>query len=85
MTWMSPQYYQVHKLRNPGPRVCCAIQCYQCPQEATPEIESDGGFHFVNQQGKISRFEPNSDLKYGVFRDLIKKEWERERLGIVKF
>ncbi|KXX72965.1 Cysteine dioxygenase [Madurella mycetomatis] len=72
ITWLSPQYYQIHQLSNPYESVCCTIQCYR--YEDNDDTHS-GVFTYVDGENGTRQFSPSSDMEFNVFRTKIKEEW----------
>ncbi|MEZ5015793.1 MAG: hypothetical protein R2800_01970 [Flavipsychrobacter sp.] len=75
VTWISPELNQTHKLRNPnesGP-TCITIQCYTY---AKGNMEHYEYFDFLDEEGDIQQFTPNSDCGFLEFKAIMKKEWE---------
>lgn len=83
ITWMDPDHYQIHRLRNKSSAMCCTLQCYQYPNDIKTDVEPDGTFHYVNQNGTVSKFEPDSDMAYQEFRAKIKEEWIEHHRGLI--
>ncbi|KAF9915971.1 hypothetical protein FBU30_001610 [Linnemannia zychae] len=73
VTYLTPDYYQVHKLinRNPSGNMTATIQCYRYPDDSTVHWEY---FDYLDGE-KVKNFTPDSDWEYLQFRDLIRKEW----------
>ncbi|KAF9288170.1 hypothetical protein BGZ68_000713 [Mortierella alpina] len=77
VTYLTPQYYQVHKLINknqPG-NMTATIQCYRYPNDETKHWEF---FDYLDGSDKIKEFTPDSDWDFLTFRDLIRAEWIKE-------
>lgn len=75
VTWISPELNQTHKLRNPnesGP-TCITIQCYTYSEGNTEHYEY---FDFLDEEGTIQQFTPNSDMGFLEFKATMKEEWE---------
>ncbi len=75
VTWISPELNQTHKLWNPnesGP-TCITIQCYMYSSGNTEHYEY---FDFLDEDGDIQQFTPNSDMGFLEFKATMKKEWE---------
>lgn len=75
VTWISPELNQTHKLRNPnesGP-TCITIQCYTYSDGNTEHYEY---FDFLDEEGHIQQFTPNSDCGFLEFKRIMKEEWE---------
>ncbi|KAJ4472344.1 hypothetical protein J3R30DRAFT_1073203 [Lentinula aciculospora] len=77
ITWISPQHYQVHQLKNLSKRkedggegtVCCTLQCYHSPTSSPNDSGYESGPDMMD-------FQPNSDMSFGVFKAAIRREWE---------
>jgi hypothetical protein len=76
ITFLSPNYYQIHQLFNPSPKVggdfCATIQCYRYPDDNTRHYEY---FDYI-EDGTIKQFMPDSDWTYLEFKSLIRQEWD---------
>lgn len=75
VTWISPMLNQTHKLRNPnenGP-TCITIQCYMYSSGNTEHYDY---FDFLDEEGTVQQFTPNSDMGFLEFKATMKKEWE---------
>lgn len=72
VTWIGPDNYQIHKLHNDTETVCCTIQCYRFPDEDNAHYEK---FDYVDGKGQTQAFNPNSDMAFKDFQDLMRKEW----------
>ncbi|KAK7030464.1 hypothetical protein VNI00_014049 [Paramarasmius palmivorus] len=79
VTWMDPEHYQVHQLRNLHPtQVCVTIQCYGY---SAKQDQHDETFTYLKEQGgeptkDTDKFVPDSDWAFHVFRKELKAEWE---------
>jgi hypothetical protein len=78
VTWIGDNNYQIHKLHNTTPSVCCTIQCYRYTEQDNVHYD---GFNWVNDKGDVAKFLPNSDKAFPEFRDIIKREWEAACAG----
>ncbi len=75
VTWISPELNQTHKLHNlnkSGP-TCITIQCYMYSDGNTEHYEY---FDFIDEQGSIHQFTPNSDMGFVDFKAQMKYEWD---------
>ena len=73
VTWISPTLNQTHQLRNINPnQTCITIQCYMYDNENTTHYDY---FDFINPNGKIETYEPDSDMDFVEFKEVIKQEW----------
>jgi len=73
ITWISPTLNQIHQLQNPDTNdsSCITIQCYMYDDENTTHYDY---FDYLNSHGKSKQFEPDSDMDFIQFRDLMKQE-----------
>ncbi|KAK2755774.1 hypothetical protein FQN54_005924 [Arachnomyces sp. PD_36] len=81
VTWIGPNNYQIHKLHNDTETVCCTIQCYRFPDEDKEHYEK---FNYVDGQGAEQAFNPNSDMAFKDFQDLMRKEWNDWKTSLKK-
>ena len=73
ITWISPNLNQVHKLINKNSdNTCITIQCYM--YNNINKIHYDY-FDYVNVDGELEQYEPDSDMDFVEFKLLMKKEW----------
>ncbi|CAI4214409.1 unnamed protein product [Parascedosporium putredinis] len=75
ITWIGPQDFQIHKLHNKSPRVCCTIQCYRYEKRDKVHYEY---FNFADDNLQSKPFTPNSDMSFLDFRQVMMREWEEE-------
>ena len=73
ITWISPTLNQVHKLENKGNKSCITIQTYM--YEVSDILHYDY-FDYLDGEGKIQQFEPDSDEDYLQFKEIVRWEWE---------
>ena len=71
--WISPTLNQVHQLHNVGLETCVTIQCYMYD---TSDQEHYDYFDYINPDGAIEKYEPDSDMEFLQFKDLMRMEWE---------
>ena len=71
-TWISPNWFQTHKLYNSTSTYCATIQCYQYATSDTVEWPY---FDYINDTNAIKEFLPNSDLDFSQMRDIVMKEY----------
>ena len=77
--WISPTLNQIHKLSNNGTATCVTIQCYM--YDATDDKHYDY-FDYLDADGKVQQYEPDSDMDYEAFKELMLEEWgARPRWG----
>jgi predicted metal-dependent enzyme (double-stranded beta helix superfamily) len=75
ITWISPALNQTHQLRNmtTSSETCITIQCYM--YEENNEIHYDY-FDYIDADGNKQQYEPDSDMDFISFRELMRREWE---------
>jgi len=74
VTWMSPEWYQTHQLRNVSNDYCATVQCYR--YDDGDDIQWNQ-FDFVNDEnGEVGNFFPNTDFTFGEMRDKVMAEYE---------
>ena len=75
ITWISPTLNQVHQLKNldQNTDTCITIQCYIYENDNTTHYDY---FDYVAASGNIKQFEPDSDMDFIEFREVMRKEWE---------
>ena len=77
ITWISPQLNQVHQLTNKNPdTTCITIQCYMYGQDNLIHYEY---FDYVNEDGNIELYDPDSDMDFISFKKLMKEEWNNKK------
>jgi quercetin dioxygenase-like cupin family protein len=75
VTWISPTLNQTHKLKNNGTKTCITLQCYMY---AKGDHEHYEYFDYVEDgTGLIKQYEPDSDMDFVKFKNLMKKEWSK--------
>jgi hypothetical protein len=74
ITWISPTLNQTHKLTNleGNSDTCITIQCYMYDLE---DILHYDYFDYININGHIEQYEPDSDMEFMKFKQLMKEEW----------
>jgi predicted metal-dependent enzyme (double-stranded beta helix superfamily) len=74
ITWISPTLNQVHQLKNlEGNReTCVTIQCYMYEGENIIHYDY---FDYIDGGSRKQQFEPDSDMDFVQFKELMKKEW----------
>ena len=76
VTFLTPDYYQIHQLKNPLPKgeaFCATIQSYRYPDSDNTHYEY---FDYI-ENGQIRQFTPDSDWTYLEFKGLIEQEWKQ--------
>jgi hypothetical protein len=71
-TWISPTLNQVHQLKNVTNDVCVTIQCYMYEDKDKAHYDY---FDYLDENGEEQQYEPDSDMGFVEFKDLIRKEW----------
>lgn len=73
-TWISPTLNQVHQLENKDSNkdTCITIQCYMYDSDDTRHYDY---FDYLDAKGVVQQFEPNCDMDFLAFKDLMRKEW----------
>lgn len=80
VTWISPTLNQVHKLCNKSNETTCiTIQCYEYDEN---DIKHYDYFDYIDYNGKIKKYEPDSDCDFVIFREIMKTEWENKQVII---
>ena len=73
VTWISPELNQIHQLINKNlGSTCITIQCYMYNEENRLHYDY---FDYINEDGKIKKYEPDSDKGFVEFKELMKIEW----------
>lgn len=76
VTWISPTLNQVHKLKNlSNETTCITIQCYEYDEDDSKHYDY---FDYIDDNGLIQQYEPDSDCDFVLFREIIKKEWDEK-------
>lgn len=77
-TWISPEWFQTHQLRNVSTDYCATIQCYRYDENDNIHWNM---FDFVkDENGEVGNFFPNTDFTFGYMRKKVREEWAN-RLG----
>ncbi|RPA77052.1 hypothetical protein BJ508DRAFT_417358 [Ascobolus immersus RN42] len=77
ITWLDPDNYQIHQLHNKSEGLCCTIQCYSYEDKDETHY---GKFDYSKADESVGHFDPNSDMAFGKFYELMKAETEALRL-----
>jgi hypothetical protein len=80
ITWLSPELNQIHQLRNNTDEVCITIQCYM--YDLNNEKHYDY-FDYLDDNKKIVQYEPDSDMDFVKFKELIRTEWNNKKSLLV--
>ena len=73
VTWISPNWYQTHMLKNCTNDYCATIQCYQYGENDNLHWPY---FDYVKSTETIDEFLPNSDFTFREMREKVLKEYE---------
>jgi len=75
ITWISPTLNQTHQLRNlpENSATCITIQCYLYDQKDSGHYDY---FDYVDADGNIQQYEPDSDMDFVEFKKLMREEWD---------
>ena len=74
ITWISPTLNQIHQLKNleTNKDTCITIQCYMYDEENLKHYDY---FDYIDDNGTIEQYEPDSDMDFVKFKKLMRKEW----------
>ncbi|XP_033100247.1 uncharacterized protein LOC117103746 [Anneissia japonica] len=72
VTWISPNWYQTHKLWNNTDDFCATIQCYKYGENDNTHWPY---FDYVASCNVMDEFEPNSDLTFTELFNKLKDEF----------
>jgi predicted metal-dependent enzyme (double-stranded beta helix superfamily) len=74
ITWISPTLNQIHKLTNleKNKHTCITIQCYMYNDKNRTHYDY---FDYLDVNGKVQQYEPDSDMDFVKFKELMKTEW----------
>ena len=73
ITWISPTLNQTHQLRNTDPfTTCITIQCYMYDEKDRNHYDY---FDYLDVEGATKQYEPDSDMDFVAFKELMKQEW----------
>jgi len=73
VTWMSPEWYQTHQLRNVSNDYCATVQCYRYDDK--DNIQWNQFDYVKDENGEVGNFFPNTDFTFGQMRDQVLQEW----------
>jgi len=80
ITWLSPELNQIHQLKNNTGDVCITIQCYM--YDANNEKHYDY-FDYLDDNKNIVQYEPDSDMDFVKFKEIIRTEWNNKKEIII--
>ena len=74
VAWISPNLNQIHQLQNKGADdVCITIQCYMYDEKNNTHYDY---FDYLDDTNEVQQYEPDSDMDFIGFKELIRTEWE---------
>jgi len=78
ITWISPTLNQTHQLVNleSNSETCITIQCYMYEKDNSLHYDY---FDYLDANGKIEQYEPDSDMDFVAFREKMMDEWKNRR------
>ena len=81
ITWISPTLNQIHKLENLNTNIdtCITIQCYMYNETDRTHYDY---FDYIDGEGEIQPYEPDSDMDFISFKELMRTEWSNEKYEI---
>ena len=76
ITWISPTLNQVHQLKNleTNKNTCITIQCYMYDEIDKTHYDY---FDYLDSNGNKKKYEPDSDMEFIEFKEIIKEEWKK--------
>lgn len=74
ITWISPTLNQTHQLKNleTNTETCMTLQCYMYDEQSNNHYDY---FDYADVSGNIQQYEPDSDMDFVDFKQLMKEEW----------
>ena len=81
ITWISPTLNQTHQLKNLESNIesCITIQCYMYDENNKSHYDY---FDYIDINGHKKQYEPDSDMDFIEFKELIKNEWLNKNIII---
>ena len=76
--WISPTLNQTHQLKNTTGSTCVTIQCYM--YDGTDDKHYDY-FDYLDETGAVQQYEPDSDMDFVRFKELMLDEWATRPRG----
>jgi len=75
ITWITPGLNQTHMLINPktNKETCITLQCYMYGEKNSIHYDY---FDYIDDTGAKQQYEPDSDMDFLVFKELMKEEWD---------
>lgn len=80
IAWITPTLNQTHQLKNltTNTYTCITIQCYMYTERDSRHYDY---FDYVDDAGSKQPYEPDSDMDFLDFKQLIKSEWDARPRG----
>jgi len=76
VTWISPTLNQTHQLVNKNKeKTCITIQCYMYDKKDRVHYDY---FDYIDANGKVEPYEPDTDMNFVAFKQLMKQEWTKK-------
>ena len=77
ITWITENLNQVHQLENlkSNTETCITIQCYMYDENNVAHYDY---FDYLDGDGKIQQYEPDSDMDFVAFKNQMKEEWNNK-------
>jgi len=74
ITWISPTLNTTHQLRNleKNSYTCITIQCYMYEENSNKHYDY---FDYVDENGQVKQYEPDSDMDFVQFKETIMNDW----------
>ena len=74
ITWISPTLNQTHQLENleTNTDTCITIQCYMYEGKDKQHYDY---FDYIDADGQIEPYEPDSDMDFVAFKECMRNEW----------
>ncbi|PIK39759.1 hypothetical protein BSL78_23400 [Apostichopus japonicus] len=73
ITWLSPKWFQTHRLWNDTDDFCATLQCYKYGEEDDTHCPY---FEYVSKTNEIGQFMPNSDFSFLEMYQLVMAEYQ---------
>ena len=84
ITWISPTLNQIHQLKNleTNKETCITIQCYMYDNENQRHYDY---FDYLDDNNEVQQYEPDSDMDFVKFKELMRMEWcQRKKYWCLK-
>lgn len=80
ITWINSTLNQTHQLKNldKNKDTCITIQCYKYDNNDNGHYDY---FDYIDADGQIQQYEPDSDMEFIKFKNLMKQEWSYRPCG----